>query len=173
MAPALSLLLLKPAPYPRDAQTGGVEQPGWDHAGNEAHKKCNRAVFVTTQESREANHNPQHSPRAHQGDLVSDYFEVGVQIAVWQTTCETVEAVTALLADRPSGTEAVALVTVAHRLDLDTSATSRRIRVVVKEDYLVNHEARKGRPLQLIMGALSQKTRRGYLAQRLSSQEPT
>ena len=30
-APALSLLLSKPAPYPRDAQTGGVEQHGWDH----------------------------------------------------------------------------------------------------------------------------------------------
>jgi TPR repeat protein len=35
------------------------------------------------------------------------------------------------------------------------------------------HEARKGQLLQLMMGALSQKTRRGYLAQRLSSQEPT
>jgi|GEM_PF-4939547 hypothetical protein len=33
----------------------------------------------------------------------------------------------------------MALVVLANRLDLDTGATSRRIRVAVKENYLVNH----------------------------------
>ena len=41
---------------------------------------------------------------------------------------------------------------VATRLDLDKSATSRRIKVALQNGYLVNNETRKGRLMQLVMG---------------------
>ena len=65
-ATALSLGLLKPAPYPRDAQTGGVEQHGWDHGEGEGQTECKQAVFFTTQEHRAAEGYPQHNPHARQ-----------------------------------------------------------------------------------------------------------
>ena len=84
--------------------------------------------------------------------LVSDCFESAVQMAVSQTIRETVQAVENLLADRPAGTRCVNAAEVATRLDLDKSATSRRIRVALHNGYLVNNETRKGRPMQLMMG---------------------
>jgi hypothetical protein len=40
----------------------------------------------------------------------------------------------------------------AKRLNLDKSATSRRVRVATEKGYLVNLEERKGKPAQLVPG---------------------
>ncbi|MDA1093710.1 MAG: hypothetical protein O3A25_10660 [Acidobacteria bacterium] len=85
-------------------------------------------------------------------ELVGDTFDSAVHMTVPQTMRETVHAVQSVLVARPSETPWVTAAAVAARLGLDKSATSRRIRVALADGYLVNHETRKGRPMQLVMG---------------------
>jgi len=84
--------------------------------------------------------------------LVSDYLEAAVEATVSPTIRQTVQAVESLLGARPSASPWVMAAAVATRLDLDKSATSRRIRVALGKGYLVNNETRKGQPVQLVMG---------------------
>lgn len=85
-------------------------------------------------------------------DLVSDYLGTAVQMTIPTETREVVQSVESLLGDRPLESPWVTAAAVATRLGLDKSATSRRIRVALAHSYLVNNEAKKGRPMQLVLG---------------------
>ena len=85
---------------------------------------------------------------------------VGAAITLEQTRLgkivrETVEAVAALLKEKPAVRDERATVTVmevSKQLCLDKSATSRRIGTACRAGYLENLESGKGRPLRLVLG---------------------
>ncbi len=85
-------------------------------------------------------------------ELVSDSLGAAVEMTVSTETRDTVQAVKHLLGDRPSESPWVMASAVATRLNLDKSATSRRIRVAIDKGYLVNNETRKFHPMQLVKG---------------------
>jgi len=85
-------------------------------------------------------------------ELVSNSLGAAVGMTVSTETRETVQAVEHLLGDRPSESPWVMASAVATRLDLDKSATSRRIRVAIDKGYIVNNETRKFHPMQLVKG---------------------
>jgi len=84
-------------------------------------------------------------------ELVADLVSEGVEATVAPQTRETVEAVRALLSDRPDRTT-VMVQDVAAKLTLDKSSASRRCAVAVKQGFLRNNESKKGKPAQLRLG---------------------
>lgn len=83
-------------------------------------------------------------------DLVNDLLNEGAEAAVNESIRETVQAVSALCAERSQAPATVQQV--AQRLGLDKSATWRRVKVAMERGYLVNQEERKGRPAKLAPG---------------------
>lgn len=81
-------------------------------------------------------------------DLVIEIIGEGVQSTVSANVRQTVEAVTAL----GKGEKFVTVKQVADHLGIDKSAASRRVRVAIEFGYLINHEDKKGKPLQLGVG---------------------
>jgi hypothetical protein len=81
--------------------------------------------------------------------LVADLVAEGVQRTVKPETREAVQAVSALAAqpDRP-----VTNASVAKKLQLDPSATSRRLRAAADAGYLINEETRRGKPARYVLG---------------------
>jgi hypothetical protein len=68
-------------------------------------------------------------------ELVADLVSEGVEATVSRTVRETVEAVQALLRDRPSRDEAaVSLTALATRLELDMSSARRRVQIALRMD---------------------------------------
>jgi len=88
-------------------------------------------------------------------ELVADLFGESAGTEVSGTVRETVEAVAALLKEKPAvmGERAtVTVMEVSKQLGLDKSATSRRVRAARKAGFLENHESRKGRPSRIVLG---------------------
>lgn len=85
-------------------------------------------------------------------EIIADIISEGVAVGVSPTTRETVEAVRRLLGPAPAEEQAVSQAAVARELNLDKSATSRRVRGAVDAGYLVNLEDRKGRHARLKLG---------------------
>ncbi|MBC7234246.1 MAG: hypothetical protein H5T69_00270 [Chloroflexi bacterium] len=82
-------------------------------------------------------------------DLVADIMNEGAQAAVSATVREAVGAVAQLY--EKTG-EPVGLAQLAHRLGLDKSSVSRRVRVARDLGYLINLEDKRGKPARLIVG---------------------
>lgn len=81
-------------------------------------------------------------------ELVADLMAEGVAATVSASLVATVKAVEELLGTRAS----VTVAQLAEKLDLDKSATSRRVRVCIQKGFLKNQEDRRGRPSQLVLG---------------------
>ncbi len=73
-------------------------------------------------------------------ELVKDYIAEALESAVGATVRETVEAVKALKEERE---ESVNITKIAKYLQLDKSATSRRVQVALDAGYLVNKEQKE------------------------------
>jgi hypothetical protein len=84
-------------------------------------------------------------------ELVSDLIADGVGATVPETIRETVEAVRTMLEREPDGS-GVAVRSVAAALDLDRSATSRRLQAARERGFVVNEETRRGRPARYVIG---------------------
>lgn len=90
--------------------------------------------------------------------LVVDLIAAGIGAEVPKTVRETVAAVEALLAKRAYVPEdafrevTVTQAEVAKELRLDKATVSRRVREARQRGYLENHETRKGRQAQLVLG---------------------
>jgi uncharacterized protein with PIN domain len=80
-------------------------------------------------------------------ELVSDLVADAVDRTVPATIRETVAAVADL-----AGAGETTVVAVAHQLDLDKSAASRRVKVATSRGYLRNVEDRRGHPARLVLG---------------------
>jgi hypothetical protein len=81
---------------------------------------------------------------------VADLFAEGVDATVKEETRETVAAVKMLL-EVPDKEDA-SLAEIQKVLNLDKSATSRRVADAKSNGYLVNNETRKGRPARIALG---------------------
>jgi hypothetical protein len=81
--------------------------------------------------------------------LVTDLVNEGAQTTVKKIVRETVEAIDSL--DDPGG-EGVQVIQVAKHLDIDKSSAWRRVRVAMREGYVVNLEVKKGKPARLKLG---------------------
>ncbi len=81
--------------------------------------------------------------------LVVDVIAEGIDVAVPPTVRETVLTVQALIGQ---GHEELALREIAEALQLDKSATARRIAAACHLGYLRNLEDRKGRPARIVLG---------------------
>jgi hypothetical protein len=79
-------------------------------------------------------------------ELVADLFAEGVDATVKSETRETVAAIQGL------GKDEVSVAEIAKFLKLDNSTVTRRVRDAVTRGYLVNSEARKGRPARIALG---------------------
>ena len=88
--------------------------------------------------------------------LVANSFAEGLNAVVPAIIRETVEAVRKEQTDKGphDGYTAptVTVVEIAKALGLDKSTTLRRVHVAIDRGYLVNHEDRKGRPAQIVLG---------------------
>jgi len=82
-------------------------------------------------------------------ELVIDLFNEGVEASVSPSVREAVRAVAAMCAQ---GEDTVSVSELAKRLNLDKSATSRRVRVACELGYLINLEERRGKPARLTIG---------------------
>ena len=82
--------------------------------------------------------------------LVEDLVSEGIDATVPRTVRETVAAVGRLREDAEE--DPVALTAVAGELDLDKSATSRRVRRAVNAGYLKNLEDKRAKPARLVLG---------------------
>jgi len=82
-------------------------------------------------------------------DLVADLIAEGVQRAVKPEIREAVQAVVELVA---GSDRTVTNASVARKLALDPSATSRRLRAAAEAGYLVNEETRRGKPSRYTIG---------------------
>ena len=83
--------------------------------------------------------------------LVHDILTEGAHTSVSPTTRETVMGVQALHEQNPEGA-GVTNAQLAKYLDLDKSATSRRVRVALNCDHLTNLESNPRRPKKLVVG---------------------
>jgi hypothetical protein len=82
-------------------------------------------------------------------ELVADLVGEAVQVSASKKTRKTVQAVAGLLAEgKPHATNKE----IALALDLDKSATSRRVRDARTQGYLENLEEQKGRPARIVLG---------------------
>ena len=81
--------------------------------------------------------------------LVSDLISEGIGVTVRATVRQTVEAVSALIG---RGVREPTNQAIAAELELDKSATSRRVRAAIEGGYLKNLEERRGRPARLAIG---------------------
>jgi hypothetical protein len=82
--------------------------------------------------------------------LVSDLISQGVQSSVRPTEQETVQVVTQLY--RANDDRPLTIASVASRLNLGKSAALRRVRVALRDGYLLNLEEKKHRPYRLVPG---------------------
>ncbi len=96
-------------------------------------------------------------------ELVDDLVSSGIEATVPATVRETVAAVRTLIGDQPrqpllsqvhdEGFVKTSSVTeIAKVLNLDKSATSRRVRVAIDGGYLRNDEQKRGRPAKIALG---------------------
>jgi hypothetical protein len=83
--------------------------------------------------------------------LVGEVLAAGVEATVPKRVRETVEAVAA--AAKTDGAAPLSITALARLLELDKSATSRRVGDAIERGYLVNQEERPGRPYRLVCGA--------------------
>jgi len=83
--------------------------------------------------------------------LVHDLLTEGAQSSVSSATRDTVMGVQALHEQNPEGAR-VTNAQLATFLDLDKSATSRRVRVALNGGYLTNLESNPKRPKKLVIG---------------------
>jgi transposase-like protein len=84
-------------------------------------------------------------------DLVADLIADGAERAVSMTVRETVRAVRELTVEYVLE-EGVTVVAVAHRLGIDKSSASRRVRVAIDRGFVRNLEDHRGRPARLVVG---------------------
>ena len=82
-------------------------------------------------------------------ELVADLVAEGIEVTVPEILRETVNAVSALMAE---GAEETTVVAVAAKLGLDKGSASRRIKAAVAKDYLKNLETGRGKPARLVLG---------------------
>lgn len=82
-------------------------------------------------------------------ELVADLVAEAAEATVSPTVRETVNAVSTIIS---RGLAEASVVQVAQYLDLDKSATSRRVRVARDQGYVKNLEDRRGRPARLVLG---------------------
>jgi len=82
-------------------------------------------------------------------ELVADLVADGVEATVPETLRETVNAVSALIAE---GAEETTVMAVAAKLGLDKGSASRRVKAAVAKDYLRNLETGRGKPARLVLG---------------------
>ncbi len=82
-------------------------------------------------------------------ELVAELISEGIEATVPATVRETVEKVAELVSD---DSEAVTVAELARKLELDKSATSRRVGSAMDRGHLKNLEDRKGRPARLVPG---------------------
>lgn len=87
-------------------------------------------------------------------DIVGLFISEGVESSVSPTIRETVKVVAQLLAENECENETycVSLHDIASKLNLDKSAAARRVRSAVEAEYLINLEARSGRPAKVKLG---------------------
>jgi hypothetical protein len=81
--------------------------------------------------------------------VVVDILSEGIDATVGLTLRETVEAVKNLTGAR---VKTVSITQLARELNLDKSATSRRVKEALDLGYLRNHAKRKGLPARLVVG---------------------
>ena len=81
--------------------------------------------------------------------LVADLVSEGVEATVPATVRETVQTVGRLI---DGGTSEVSQAELAKALNLDRSATSRRVATAINRGYVKNLEDRKGRPARPVVG---------------------
>ena len=79
--------------------------------------------------------------------VVADLFSEGIEATVSNTVRQTVDAVAAL---KKKGE--VSLGQLVTKLGLDKNVVSRRVRQSTELGYLVNREARRGRPARRVLG---------------------
>jgi hypothetical protein len=84
-------------------------------------------------------------------ELVYDLIAEAGEVSVPTSIRETVAAV-ARLAPKES-TREVTAVEIAHELQLDKSAASRRVRAALQRGYLSNRETHRGRPARIVLDA--------------------
>jgi hypothetical protein len=84
-------------------------------------------------------------------ELIADLLADGIGATVSQAIRETVSAV-ANLVRQSDGAASVSVTALAAKLELDKSATSRRVDVAKRGGYLRNDEDRKGRPARIVLG---------------------
>lgn len=95
--------------------------------------------------------------------LVEDLVSSGIEASVPATVRETVAMVGKLLGSQPNqsligrlrddpGSKTVSVTEIAKALDLDKSATSRRVKVAIDSGYLRNDEQKRGRPARIALG---------------------
>ena len=95
--------------------------------------------------------------------LVEDLVSSGIEASVPATVRETVAMVAKLLGSQPNqsligklrddaGAKTVSVTEIAKALDLDKSATSRRVKVAIDGGYLRNDEQKRGRPARIALG---------------------
>jgi hypothetical protein len=83
--------------------------------------------------------------------LVVDSLAEGIGATVSTSVRETVGAVEKLIQE---GSEYSTIAQVAQALNLDRSATSRRVNAAIEKGYLANIEEKKGKPKRIIIGDL-------------------
>jgi biotin operon repressor len=83
-------------------------------------------------------------------ELVADLVSEGVGGTVRETIKETVRAVAELT--QPDDVETVSLKKIAEKLELDRSATQRRVKAAADEGYLVNSEDQRGKAAKWSIG---------------------
>lgn len=95
--------------------------------------------------------------------LVEDLVSSGIESSVSATVRETVDVVKRLLGDQPKqsllsrvrdddASKTVSVTEIAKELNLDKSATSRRVKVAIDGGYLRNDEMKRGRPARIAIG---------------------
>ncbi len=96
-------------------------------------------------------------------ELVDDLVSSGIEATVPATVRETVAAVRTLIGDQPRQpllsqvhdegfVKTSSITEIAKGLNLDKSATSRRVRVAIDGGYLRNDEQKRGRPAKIALG---------------------
>lgn len=96
-------------------------------------------------------------------ELVDDLVSSGIEATVPATVRETVAAVRKLIGDQPKQplldqahdegfVKTSSITEIAKGLNLDKSATSRRVRVAIDGGYLRNDEQKRGRPAKIALG---------------------
>jgi hypothetical protein len=82
-------------------------------------------------------------------DLVLDFISEGIGVAVPESIRDTVEAIERVI---QGGSAYATIAQVAQRLNLDRSATTRRVNAAIAKGYLVNTENKEGSAKKIAIG---------------------